>query len=263
MFIKWMGLSLAGVFLAAILTVSCTAQPLAADPLVSLRDLTSGGKMPAESVVENIERRYAGTRTGALARLLRARVRFENGDYRGAAAVLNSDEFAKLTTVGDYALWLRGQSLAKAGDHAGAMASFEKLLADYPNSMRGSAARMEWAASAISAGRAAAVPAFLAPLIGKRSAQAMLATARAYEAAGDRTGAMEFYRKAYVYGGTGDAGKEGEKKITEAGDTLEPRNAEEATVRADRLFAMGASGLAFDSYNSLITKYPSAATPEI
>src|SRR5690606_588240 len=119
-------------------SVSCTAQPIAADPLVSLRELTSGGKMPAESVVENIERRFAGTPTGALARLLRARVRFENGDYRGAAVVLNSDEFAKLTTVGDYALWLRGQSLAKAGDHAGAMAAFEKLLTDYPNSMRGS-----------------------------------------------------------------------------------------------------------------------------
>ncbi len=263
MFMKWLSLSLSSVFLAAVSSVSCTAQPIAADPLVSLRELTSGGKMPAESVVESIERRYAGSRTGALARLLRARVRFENGDFRGAAIVLNTDEFAKLTTVGDYALWLRGQALAKDGDHAGAMASFEKLLADYPNSMRGAAARMAWAESAMAAGRAAAVPEFLAPLVAKRSADAMLATARAYEAAGDRTGALEFYRKSYIYGGTSDAGKEGEKKITEAGDTLESRNAEEATARANRLFAMGALSMAFDAYNNLITRYPAAATPEV
>src|SRR5690606_38643142 len=111
--------------------------------------------------------------------------------------------------------------------------------------------------------RPAAVPAFLATLVDKRSAQAMLATAQAYEAAGDRTGALEFYRKASVYGGASDAGKEGEKKITEAGDTLDSRNAEEAAVRANRLFAMGDAALAYDAYNSLITKYPAAATPEI
>src|SRR5215204_6517888 len=73
-------------FLIAAFTVACTAQ--ASDTsLDSLRQLTTDGKLPAESVVAGIESRYAGKKTGALAKLLRARIRFENKDYAGAATI--------------------------------------------------------------------------------------------------------------------------------------------------------------------------------
>src|SRR6187399_2497028 len=95
-------------------TSSCSAQT-EEQALQSLRQMTKDGKLPAESVVENFERRFAGRTSGTLARLLRARIKFENKDFVGAAGLLNTDEFAKKTKVGDYALWLRGQALQNAG----------------------------------------------------------------------------------------------------------------------------------------------------
>src|SRR4029079_19442904 len=79
-------------------TVSCSAQT-EEQALQSLRQLTKDGKLPAESVVENFERRFAGRASGTLARLLHARIKFETKDFAGAAALLNTDEFAKKTKV--------------------------------------------------------------------------------------------------------------------------------------------------------------------
>jgi predicted negative regulator of RcsB-dependent stress response len=76
------------------------------DALKVLRDLTKNGKLPAESIVADIERRYGNTKTGALAKLLRARIKFETNDFAGAAQILNSDIFKQKTNLGDYALWL-------------------------------------------------------------------------------------------------------------------------------------------------------------
>ena len=61
------------IFLIAVYTVACSAQAGDAS-LDTLRKLTKDGKLPAESVVAGIETRYAGKKTGALAKLLRARI---------------------------------------------------------------------------------------------------------------------------------------------------------------------------------------------
>ena len=255
--------SLGLVFLLSAVTLSCSAQPSAdVRSLESLREITKGGRLPAESVVADIERRFAGTKTGALARLLRARVRFENNDLRGAAIVLNTDEFEKLTSVADYALWLRGRALQGDGDHSGAMAVFEQLIAKYPGSLRAADARLLWADSAMASGRAGEVPAFLAPSIEARSANAFLAAAKAYEAAGDREASIRFYRKAYIYGGVSDAGKAGEAKLNEFGQPLESADAEEARIRARRLAAMGTHSLAYGAFTRLIAAYPADVTPD-
>src|SRR5687767_7704170 len=64
------------LLITAAFNFSCSAQRNN-DPLASLRDLTKDGKLPAESVVADVERRYAGQQTAVLARLLRARIKFE------------------------------------------------------------------------------------------------------------------------------------------------------------------------------------------
>ena len=158
MFTKFIPIALLNLLLLS--TISCSAQAGDAS-LDSLRQLTKDGKLPAESVVAGIESRYAGKKTGALAKLLRARIRFENKDYSGAATLLDSPDFAKLTTVADYAMWLRGRALQQAGDHAKAKEVFEKLIADHPDSLRAKEARILWADSAIKSGDALKVPAFL------------------------------------------------------------------------------------------------------
>ncbi|HEX8560815.1 MAG TPA: tetratricopeptide repeat protein, partial [Pyrinomonadaceae bacterium] len=55
-----------------------------------LRLLTRGGVAPAEPAVAQLAEQFKGTRTGSLAQLLRARMRFEARDYAGAAELLRS-----------------------------------------------------------------------------------------------------------------------------------------------------------------------------
>ncbi len=90
-----------------------------------LRQMTKDGKLPSEDVVLKIEATFPNSKTGALAKLLRARIRFENKDYNGAAEILNNKIFREKTTVGDYALWLRGKALQQTGKHIEAMMVFE------------------------------------------------------------------------------------------------------------------------------------------
>src|SRR6476661_8917175 len=89
---------------ASAFSISCAAQQTEEQALKSLRQMTSDGKLPPEGVVADIESRFAGKRTGALAKLLHARIKFENQDYAGAIALLNSDVFETKTKVADYAL---------------------------------------------------------------------------------------------------------------------------------------------------------------
>src|SRR5688572_2884210 len=184
------------LFLIAVYTVACSAQAGDAS-LDTLRQLTKDGKLPAESVVAGIETRYAGKKTGALAKLLRARIRFENNDYAGAAAMLDSADFARLTKVADYALWLRGRALQQAGNHIAAKAAFQRLITEFPDSVRAKEARILWANSAVLSGEALKVPAFLADRIAAHEAAALLATAKAYESLNDQPNAVAFYRRTY------------------------------------------------------------------
>ncbi|MEO5859867.1 MAG: transglycosylase SLT domain-containing protein [Pyrinomonadaceae bacterium] len=250
------------VLVTALLSLSCSAQ--AGDTsLDSLRQLTKDGKLPPESVVAGIESRYAGKKTGALAKLLRARIRFENKDFAGAASILDSGDFAKLTKVADYAMWLRGRALQEAGDHAGAKTVFEKLIAQYPDSIRGRDARILWSDSAIKSGDALRVAPFLADQIADHDAAALLATAKAYEALNDQPNAVAFYRKTYFYGAGNDAAKQGEAKLVSLAQPLTPSNAEEITVRAAKLYDARNWVEADKAFALLASNYPSALTPEL
>src|SRR5687768_3688257 len=149
-----LNLGVAVLLVPMLFTVGCSAQQTEEQALQSLREMTRGGKMPSEQFVTTIETRFAGKKTGALAKLLRARIRFDGGDMAGAAAILNSDVFGKTTGVADHALWLRGRALQGAGNHVEAMNMFAELLNNYPRSVRARDAKLLWSTSAIAAGRA-------------------------------------------------------------------------------------------------------------
>ena len=107
------------IFALALLTVplstSCSALVTTMsddDALKTLRELTKDGKLPSEGIVADIENRFAKSKAGALAKLLRARIRFENSDFSGAAQILNTNVFREKTKLADYALWLRGRASA-------------------------------------------------------------------------------------------------------------------------------------------------------
>src|SRR4051812_37237801 len=110
-------------FVSVLFIIGCSAQT-EDQALSSLRQLSQGGIQPTDDYLASIERRFSGKRAGALARLLHGRIKFENKDFAGAASVLDSDEFARVTKVADYALWFRGQALQQAGSQVEAMGVF-------------------------------------------------------------------------------------------------------------------------------------------
>lgn len=248
------------VFSTAILTVGCAAQT-EEQALESLRQMTKDGKFPAESVVENFEKRFAGRTSGTLARLLRARIKFENKDFAGAAALLNSDDFAKKTKVGDYALWLRGQALQSAGNNAEATSVYENLEREFPNSIHFTNAKLKQAEALIQAGRQAAVLILLDNLIKAKNPRALLVTAKAYEANGDQTNAIKFYRDVYFYGAGSDAAKVAETKLTSLAQPLTPLNANEASARAEKLLFWKNYVEADKAYSTLAANFATSMTP--
>ncbi len=251
-------------FLLTFFTLSCSAQqPSETQALQSLRQMTKDGKLPPESMVQQIETRFSKTRTGALAKLLRARIRFEANDFINASEILDSNVFREKTNVADYALWLRGRALQNAGRHAEAMQVFASLINDFPNSLRSREAKLLWANSALQSGQAAQIPNFLKDLTGKNDADALLAAAKSFETQNNQAEAVKFYRKIYFFGAGSNAAKEAETKLTFLNQPLTPQNAEEIAARADRLYAAKNYVEAQAAYDNLLLSFPNAATPQI
>ncbi|MFN0279106.1 MAG: transglycosylase SLT domain-containing protein [Pyrinomonadaceae bacterium] len=207
--------------------LGCSAQQTEEQALRSLREMTRDGKLPPEDFAAGLESRFAGKKTGALAKLLRAYIRFEDNDFAGAAAILNSDVFEKKTKVADHALWLRGQALQKAGNHIEAIKTLDKLVRDFPDSIRIRDAKLAWANSAIQAGRAAEVPEFLVELTEKNDGDALLLTAKALEARGSQQEAIRYYRLTILTTPGSLAAIEATKTLTAFGVSFQAESPEE------------------------------------
>ncbi|MEP6788139.1 MAG: transglycosylase SLT domain-containing protein [Acidobacteriota bacterium] len=262
MFQNVLKLSVSLLLINVLFTVGCSAQT-EEQALAQLREMTREGKLPPEDVVANIESRFAGKKTGALAKLLHARIRFENNDFAGAAAILNTDVFSKKTKVADHALWLRGQALQKAGNHAEAMKVFSDLLRDHPDSIRSRDAKLAWATSAIASGHAVEVPPFLIDLTGKNDPDALLLAAKAYEAQGSQLEAINYYRKTYFFAAGSSAAKEAETKLTSMAQPLTPQNADEQLARADRMLNVKNYADSAAAFSVLASNFGNTMTPQV
>jgi soluble lytic murein transglycosylase len=250
------------LLISVFLTIGCSAQQTEEQAQQALREMTRDGKLPPEDIVAGIESRFAGKRTGALAKLLHARIRFESGDYAGAAALLKSDVFRKNTKVADHALWLRGKALQSAGNHAEAMNVFSELLRDFPDSVRARDAKLMWATSALQSGKAVEVPGFLVKLSEADDGDALLLTAKAYEAQNSQPDAIKYYRRAYFHAPGTNAAKEAEGKLTAFAQPLSPQNADEQLTRANRFFKASNFLEAANAYNTLAASFPGAVTTQ-
>lgn len=252
-----------GIGLLIPFSISCTAQPPEDLALKSLREMTKDGRLPTESVAENLESRFAGTKTGALARLLRARIKLENGDANGAAQLLNSPMFAEKTALGDYAMWLRGKAFLDANNRAEAHKTFAELVQKYPDSMRTKEAKLIWAKSLFDSGQAAQIPPILQTLNAEYNSDALLLTAKSYEQTLNQTEATKFYRKVYFFGAGTKASVEAEAKLNVLQEDLTPKTDEEILDRANDLYKKNKyseAGQAFDEY---VRNFSRNVTPEI
>lgn len=262
MIIRTMKFSLSILTVIVSLILGCAAQQTEEQALQSLRAMTSNGQSPAESFVADLETRFANKKTGALAKLLRARIRLEQKDFTGAAAMLNSDVFQQRTNLGDYALWLRGKALQGAGNHAEAMKVLGQLVREQGASIRTRDAKLVWATSAISAGQAVEVPPMMIEMSEKGDADALLLTAKAYEAQGSQAEATNYFRRTFFYGAGSAAAKEAETKLTSIGQPLAPQTAEEQLARADKL-AAAKNPEAVMAYSNLASSFPQAMTAAV
>lgn len=263
MFHNFIKLNFAILLFPVLFIVGCSAQQTEEQALQSLRQMTSSGKLPAEDFVANLETRFAGKKTGALAKLLRARIKLEQKDFAGAAAVLNSDVFKNQTGLNDYALWVRGKALQSAGNHGEALNVLGQLVREHPDSIRYRDAKLLWAASAMATGKAVEVPPMLIDLSEKNDGDALLATAKAFETQGSQAEATKYFRRTYFFGAGGPAAKEAETKLTSLGQTLAPQNADEQLARADRLLSAKSFGESVAAFNNLASAFPAAMTPEV
>ncbi|HVF48150.1 MAG TPA: transglycosylase SLT domain-containing protein [Pyrinomonadaceae bacterium] len=259
---KLFDLGFCSLLLITLLTLSCSGQT-EEQALRSLRDTTSTGKLPTEDFVANIESRFSTKRTGALARLVRARIRLEAGDAAGAAAILDSDAFAKRTKLADYALWLRGKALSQAGDYASATRALSELIREHEDSIRVRDAKLLWAEAAIAAGRAGDVPPLVAEFVEKGDLAATLIAAKAFEARGLRDEAIRHYRRT-IFLGPGSA------QATEAATRmrmLDPVErlpiGEERLLLADAYFSAKKYAEAAIAYRDLVEESPALVTPAI
>lgn len=228
-----------------------------------LRLLTRGGALPAETQLVQLANAYKGTRTGSLAQLVRARIRYAANDYAGAAELLRAASFKDETRVGDYVLWLRGDALDKAGRRAESRADFEELARDYPDSLRARDAVLRAAQMLAQDGQPSGVPVAVKRLADADDTDALLLTARAYERSGESLKALAAYRRLYFYAPTA-ADKEAEAAAAFArlNSTSAPANAEEAAARADRLNRARRYADAVNAYADAFARFPETRTPQ-
>jgi soluble lytic murein transglycosylase len=228
------------ILLSIIFTTSCTSCEAQTEQqsLEQLRMLAKDGNLPPEGNVLQIENRFPNSKTGALAKLLRARIRLQNSDGNGAAEILNSNVVKQKTTLGDYALWLRGKGLMQANRYPEAISVFQQLTTEFPASSRLREAKLLWAESAINGGQPQNVPNILQDLSAKNDVSALLLLAKSYEASGNQANAISNYRKVYFIGAGSNEAKEAETKLTAMTQILIPQTQDEAIMRFEKLVAV-------------------------
>jgi soluble lytic murein transglycosylase len=255
-----------GALLLPFASASCNApQPNRAgetEAIERLRTLTHSVPpitLPAESAVAEIETQQAQTAAGALARMLRARIKLAAGDTAGAGALLDSDAFRQRTALGDYALLLRADALAKAGRRTEARAAYEQLARAYPRSLRAREAVLRNAELAAQDNGAAAVPLLVKSLADTDDAGALLLTAQAQEQTGDTTRALAAYRRLYFFAPASPDAAEAASALARLGSTLAPASGVEATTRANKLYEAKRYSEAATAYGDAFTRFPATA----
>ena len=237
----------------------------------TLRVMTRGGVLPADDAVARIEADFPKTTAGALAKIVRARIRLSNKDYAAAAAMLDSSTIREYTVIGDYASWMRASALEQANRRVEARAAYEQLARDYPYSLRARDAILHDAQILMQDGQTAAVPVLLdkfrpidqATAVSSYDAAADLLRAKAYEQTGDSSRALAAYRRIYFFAPVSAEALEAATAIPRLNSSLSPATAAEALTRAERLFAAKHDSEAYDAFTNAFTSFPSTTTPEL
>jgi len=254
-----------GASLPAFMTASCLTRqqsPAEIRALENLRAMTRGGVLPSEDVVARIESDFPRTKAAALARLVRARIKINNKDFAGAASLLDSSVIGDHSSLGDYALFMRGSALEQAGKLPEARIAYEQLLDSYPASARAREATLREANIMMRSGSAAGVSLLLKDLTAKDDAAALLLKAQASEQTSNSTQALASWRRLYFYAPTSPESVEAATAIPRLASSLWPASADEATARADKLYDAKRYSEALQAYGDAFARFPTTANSQ-
>ena len=254
-----------GASLPAFMTASCLTRqqtPAELRALEGLRAMTRGGVLPSEDVVARIESDYPRTKAAALARIVRARIRLNAKDFVGAASLLEASVIRDHSSLGDYALFMRGGALEEGGRLPEARLAYEKLLNDYPGSTRVREATLRLANVFMRTGNVAAVPNQLKDLAAQDDPAALLLTAKACDQTSDATRALAAYRRLYFFAPASAQSVDAATAISRLGSTLSPAKADEALARADKLYEAKRFLDGSQAYSDAFSRFPETATSQ-
>lgn len=247
------------------MSASCLTRPQTLGEqkaLETLRSMTRNDVLPAEDAVLAIENQFPRSKTAALARILRARIKLNAKDFAGAASLLDNRLISEQTSLADYALFMRAGALEQAGRTPEARAVYQQLMQAYPTSLRARDAGLRVADMMMKGSDAAAVPLLLKDFTSSDDATALLVTAKAYEQSGDQTRALASYRRLYFYAPESTESADAATAITRLGSTTSPASIEEAITRADRLYAAKRFADASTAYTDAFGRFSATATSE-
>src|SRR5262249_59916891 len=125
-------------------------------------------------------------------------MRLEAKDYPAAATLFADQNIERLTAVGDYALYYRGQALQERGGAAEAEREFRRLAQNYPSSLLSRAATLQSAGSAMLRGDYQTAISDLAALSSSNDGAALKMRADALEKAGRPKEAVNTIRRLYL-----------------------------------------------------------------
>ena len=254
-----------GATLPAFVTASCFTHqntPAEVKALENLRSQTRRGQLPADEVVARMEAEFPSTKAAGLARLVRARIKVRANDYAGAATLLNTNVIQDYTSLGDHALFMRGNALEQTGQTAPARIAYEQLIRSYPSSIRVREATLRVADILLKSGQGAAVPVLLKELTNNNDSAALLLLAKGFAQSGDNARSLEAYRRIYFFAPASSESTAAQTMIPQLSATLAPLNEAEATARAEKLFDARRYNDAYQAYTDALTKFPGLANTQ-
>ncbi|KAF0240712.1 MAG: soluble lytic murein transglycosylase, partial [bacterium] len=254
-----------GVFSAFILKHPAT-QPVEADrnPVTNteqLRKLVTNSKgTPTDQDLLSLEQKFPKSRTGSLARFLRAYLHYTKKDFVVSSQLFDEEFIKHDTIIGDYALYYQARSYSEIGEYNKAKGTFLKLAQNYPNSLfarEGENVAGELTLTQLNDPKGAIK--LLSKLVDNKDPSALLITAQSHEKLSQTEQAINSYRKLYYEVPQSSKSSIALTRLNELGYSLpelDKQGYELSLIRADQLFQAGLFAPAIESYQKLKTSYP-------
>ena len=225
--------------------------------------LQAAASANSEAELQRVENSFPGTEEAALAHFLRGYLRFQAKDFSTAATLLADQNIARLTALGDYALYYRGKALQEGGRAEEAEREFRRLAQIYPSSLLARTAALQSAGSAMLRGDYQVATGDLAALVEKNDGAALKLRADALEKAGRANEAVLTLRKLYYDAPQSAEADKAAGRLAALGATTSPADAAQQRRRADRLYDAKLYALAAQAYVQISSHFPDAATADV